>query len=496
MEVVLGEGREGQVDLWVRMVGWDGGLQLVDIKDQEDNDIAGLLCDIGVMERTKPGPDGKYTAGVLTAPPDVDKLGSIVAADNSDKHCSPLLNHEQISENKDGRPGQEQSLFVDQLEKSMLLDGTMVRLRDIGESSQVGLVRFVEETERAWLEEVMELTDRSISIKLPKLGQLVAMVLQTKAGNRVARAEVVKVNESSQKALCQCLDYHDHRVEYFDNLYFPPPACMTISPLCVKVELYGVPVLDRKEAKYMLEQVDQNILSQSLVLHVRGDGMFGQIVELMDMEGNSINELLASLLGGNTSPAPSNNSSPMMSPAILSSPLMSPDYSLLSSYIPLPLGYPVLATVLHVESPTQLFLCPSDKWKDLKMFQEHLQFLASTLPMVSTIQPVVGQLVMVRSRQDTMWYRGTVIKLYKSKAKVYCPDYGFVEKIDLNNIHGLFDMTVGDAKYWASLCTLGTNSVEMKGITDKLVVTHQVLVKVVQVDGVKYTLDIEFEKGH
>ena len=65
-----------------------------------------------------------------------------------------------------------------------MLDGTLVRLRDIGDSSQLGLVKCMEEEEeRDWLE-VMEVLDRMVSIQSPQVGQLVAFVLQS----RVARA--------------------------------------------------------------------------------------------------------------------------------------------------------------------------------------------------------------------------------------------------------------------------------------------------------------------
>ena len=37
MDVVLGEGREGQVELWIKSVGRDGEVQLVEIKDQDNN---------------------------------------------------------------------------------------------------------------------------------------------------------------------------------------------------------------------------------------------------------------------------------------------------------------------------------------------------------------------------------------------------------------------------------------------------------------------------
>ena len=54
---------------------------------------------------------------------------------------------------------------------------------DIGDSSQLGLVKCMEEKERDWLE-VMEQLGRMVSIQSPKVGQLVAFVLQTRVGTR------------------------------------------------------------------------------------------------------------------------------------------------------------------------------------------------------------------------------------------------------------------------------------------------------------------------
>ena len=136
-----------------------------------------------------------------------------------------------------------------------------------------------------------------------------------------------------------------------------------------------------------------------------------------------------------------------------SSPVMPPDYSLVTSYVPLPLHTCLPAIILHVESPTHLFVCPAAHWEELNRFQTHLQSVATTMDQGTSVQPVVGQLVMIRSEQDNLWYRGTVIKLHKSKAKIYCPDYGFVEKISVSNILPLWDSDVKRA-YWARHCTL------------------------------------------
>ena len=218
MDVVLGEGREGQVELWIKSVGWDGEVQLVEIKDQDNNDIATLLSDIKVLEKT-----------------DVTEVEKRAEPNNnlSDEVVAPLVR-------------QQEPLMVEDVEKGMVVDGTLVRIRDIGGTSQVGLVRCMEEKERTWLVEVIELSDNRTSILSPQVGQLVAFVLQTRAGTRVARVEVIMVHDDNQKAQCQCLDYHDLRWESYENLFQPPPACLSIPPLCTILELYGVPVIPRK----------------------------------------------------------------------------------------------------------------------------------------------------------------------------------------------------------------------------------------------------------
>ena len=469
LEVVLGEGREGQVELWVKNVGWEGDVQMVDIKDEENNDIATLLTEIGVMEKIK------------------DTI-------EDNEHFDVAEMNLSINEMFDEPVMQPEPLFVRDMERGLVVDMTLVRLRDIGDTSQEGLVRCMQEKERLWLEEVMELSDIRSSISSPQIGQLVAFVLQTRAGTKVARAEVIKLNDSSQKAQCQCLDYHDRRWESYENLFQPPPACLSIPPLCVKVVLNGVIPVERKEAKLMLEQVDQASLSQPLTLHVKENGVDKQVVELLDAEGNSINEMLNKVL----------NKTEMKSESpqtVISSSLTPLDYSLLASYRPLPINTIVPAIILHVESPTHLFVCPAACWEELNSFQTYLQTLAGKMEQDkdSAVQFVVGQLVMIRSEQDNLWYRGTVIKMYKTKVKVYCPDYGFVEKIMLSNMLPLTNVDVIEARYWASHCELvawregeqEATVMEVERIKHTLIVTQVVNLRVIEVDNVKFIIDID-----
>ena len=48
---LLGDGRKGYVELRIKN-WWEGDVQLVVIKDQDNNDIATLLSDIKVMKKT------------------------------------------------------------------------------------------------------------------------------------------------------------------------------------------------------------------------------------------------------------------------------------------------------------------------------------------------------------------------------------------------------------------------------------------------------------
>ena len=60
----------------------------------------------------------------------------------------------------------------------------------------------------------------------------------------------------------------------------------------------------------------------------------------------------------------------------------------------------------------------------------------------------------MKSKEDHQWYRGTVIKINKTKAKIYCPDFGFVEKVPMSMLHSIIDCDIIRAKYWASHCSL------------------------------------------
>ena len=381
-------------------------------------------------------------------------------------------------------------------------DGTLIKLKDIGESSHLGLIRCVDEKERYWLEEVMDLSDHGTPISEPVVGQVVAFYLQTKDGKKTARAEILKVDKVNQQVFCQCIDYHDRRVEAIDNLFQPPPACKSISPLCPKVVLHGVPDKPRKEAKAKLNSIDCDILSQPMKVFIRGKSALGQVVELFDSAGNSINKILSTALENKncTEKDVATIECKMSSSSYSNSVVMSPDYNSPSSFVSMPSAKPTSAVILHVKSPTQIYVCPDSHWVELTKFQEYLQTLVSSgkEDILSTFKPLIGQLVLARSRQDNNIYRGTVLKIHKNNISIYCPDYGFMEKLPLFNVYPLGDGYVARAKYWARPCALlewigavpEATTTEIDKVGRLLPVTSYVNLDIIRVDGVRLIVDI------
>jgi len=524
MDMVLGKDRGCQVELWVKSIDSEGDIQTVDIKDNDGNDIASLLTQIGITDLIDEERGVITDTHLVKEPVLIRKEEQVIAMAQLDSEKvradvpSARENYEQeavidnyeredlqnrkaairMNDSGDVRMlegvKQIEPLMVTDVEKGYVPDGSLVRLKDIGNSSQEALVRCLEEKERSWLEEVMELSDASVSIEMPSVGHLVAFRLSTRLGTKVVRAEVINVNTTVRKVQCQCLDYHDRRWEDYEKLFQPPPACLTIPPLCNKVLLLGVPNIQRKKAKLMLEKVDQTCLNQPLTLRVKDNCEMGQVVELMDAEGNSINQVLIKVL------EPSMLLEREDSTSLTSTPTAVPlDYAVLTSYVPIPLNTTVSVIILYVESPTHLFVCPASTFEELNNFQVKLQALGDKMEKEGNLfTPVVGQLVMMKSMEDNQWYRGTVIKIHKTKAKIYCPDFGFVEKVPMNTLQSILDNDIIRAKYWASHCALvdwgegeQEATVEEKDrIKKTLVVSQKVDMQVINIDSVKFTVDI------
>ena len=90
--------------------------------------------------------------------------------------------------------------------------------------------------------------------------------------------------------------------------------------------------------------------------------------------------------------------------------------------------------LLHIDpSSSNFFVCGEKEWGELITFQEELQeqcrqFHGNPVEPLEQLQPL--QLVVFCSSQDLMWYRGIVKKVHKGSCKLFCPDYGFTEKVN------------------------------------------------------------------
>ena len=132
--------------------------------------------------------------------------------------------------------------------------------------------------------------------------------------------------------------------------------------------------------------------------------------------------------------------------------IMYPDPFNSNNHVPLPSDIEISATILHVESPSRLFLCPSANLPGLNKFQDTLQSLAKSMATPTELE--IGQIVLFLSSEDELWYRGTVLSMFDGRTEVWCPDFGQSDSLSLDNIRQLADDNVAATKYWASLCTL------------------------------------------
>ena len=139
-------------------------------------------------------------------------------------------------------------------------------------------------------------------------------------------------------------------------------------------------------------------------LSMRGKSAEGQIVELFDLTGNSINKIISTVLENknSTEKEVATTDCKKSSKTDSISVVMSPDYNVPFSFVSMPCEKPSSVVILHVTSPTQIYVCPESHWEELTKFQEYLQTLVSSgkEDIMSTFNPVIGQLVLARSGQD------------------------------------------------------------------------------------------------
>jgi len=122
------------------------------------------------------------------------------------------------------------------------------------------------------------------------------------------------------------------------------------------------------------------------------------------------------------------------------------------------------ARLLHIDSSSSnFFVCGEKEWGELITFQEELQEKCNQFqgklqqngpvqPQLdhSTIHPL--QLVVFCSSQDSMWYRGIVKKVHKGTCKLFCPDYGFTEKVEIGSMKLSVKQSIAQLPFFARPC--------------------------------------------
>ena len=103
---------------------------------------------------------------------------------------------------------------------------------------------------------------------------------------------------------------------------------------------------------------------------------------------------------------------------------------------------------------------------------------------MESVDVKVGDLILFLA-QDKCWYRGIVVQKSNSKALVFCPDYGFYEKMILSEkkMQPLFCQEVGLVKFFASRCQ-SSDHVQLKD--GKLI-----KVKVLSREGLHYLVKVK-----
>ena len=128
----------------------------------------------------------------------------------------------------------------------------------------------MEEIERAWLEEVMVMVGPRGVYPVSTSGAADGICVADQGWDQGGQAGLGAGGQGEQQAVStmHCASAWSAMttggvLTHTTSCCSLPPACLSISPLCVKVELYEVPRIPRKEAKLILEQVDQASLSLS-----------------------------------------------------------------------------------------------------------------------------------------------------------------------------------------------------------------------------------------
>jgi len=113
------------------------------------------------------------------------------------------------------------------------------------------------------------------------------------------------------------------------------------------------------------------------------------------------------------------------------------------------------ARILHFKSQSQIFVCTKSTFAKLRALQVKIQSVAKQrrlLQLQLNLKP--EDLVMFKSAEDTLWYRGIVTRVGTKTMSMFCPDYGFTEKVakSWELIQPLFTNDLGMLKFCATPC--------------------------------------------
>merc|ERR1719186_2490162 len=103
-----------------------------------------------------------------------------------------------------------------------------------------------------------------------------------------------------------------------------------------------------------------------------------------------------------------------------------------SNTMKLMVGQMMDLTIMHAESPTAVYLCPVQS--QLKKLQKQIYRAATALKFDPEFAPIAGSIVLARSMTDGYWYRAKVISCTEGRVKFFCPDFGFTEEVQLDNV--------------------------------------------------------------
>ena len=262
----------------------------------------------------------------------------------------------------------------------------------------------------------------------PIPGQLVAALSSSGSYLRAVVEEVVK---ETQQVVCSPVDGLEEKMtRHLSSLSPLPPSCLLVPLLAQKVRLSTT--------------VPQSDIGSTFHLAV-------------NCRASSADPLPLVLLTPVNQPAPTAPSVKSSSQSDRSQAVRSEESlrSSLSSFgcMELQVGRVQKVTVLHVESPHAVYLCPDQP--ALKKLQSHIYSTAVSLSQDLGFRPEIGVLVLAKSVQDDNWYRALVHEVQEDGITAFFPDFGFKEEVEMDMVRAVNKrLFVFRQKFLACRCIL------------------------------------------